>query len=94
MRLFRLLLAAFALGLPMTAAAAETIAVAVPEMDCEECSHALVTTFERRPELAQVQADLVTHILTLTPRPGSDLDDATIRRLVKASGFSVDAIRR
>ena len=61
---------------------------------CDFCATAMNKTFGKRDEVAAVYVDLDSKTLNLVLRPGATLDDATLRKTVKKSGYKVDSIAR
>ena len=61
---------------------------------CDFCATAMNKTLGKRDEVAAVYVDLDSKTLNLVLEPGATMDDATIRRAVRKSGYKVDSIAR
>lgn len=61
---------------------------------CDFCAKAMDKTFGKREEVAAVYVDLDTKTLNLIVAAGQTIDDETISKLVKRSGYKVDKIYR
>ena len=61
---------------------------------CDFCATAMNKTLGKRDEVAAVYVDLDSKTLNLVLEPGATMDDATIRKAVRKSGYKVDSIAR
>lgn len=61
---------------------------------CDFCALAMNKTFSKRDEVAAVHVSLDEKTLNLILNPGSEMDDETLRSLVKKAGYKVDVIDR
>ena len=61
---------------------------------CDFCATAMNKTFGKRDEVAAVYVDLDSKTLNLVLEPGATMDDATVRKAVKKSGYKVSSIAR
>jgi copper chaperone CopZ len=80
--------------LPENTAAAETIKVSVNGLVCSFCATGIEKTFKKQAAVSDITVDLDHKLVTILTRPGQKLDDATITRLITASGYSVTGIAR
>ena len=76
------------------AAGGEPIVAKVLGAVCDFCATAMNKTFGKRDDVAAVYVDLDAKTLNLVLRPGASMDDATLRKAVKKSGYKVDSIAR
>ena len=61
---------------------------------CDFCATAMNKTLGKRDEVAAVYVDLDSKTLNLVLEPGATMDDETLRKAVKRSGYKVDGIAR
>ena len=61
---------------------------------CDFCAKAMNKTFGKQEDVAAVYVDLDAKTLNLVMIPGASMDDETLRKLVKKSGYKVDIIAR
>lgn len=61
---------------------------------CDFCAQALQKVFSREPKVQAIKVDLTTKILTLRLKPDEDMDDQTLKNLVKKAGYTVEKISR
>lgn len=61
---------------------------------CDFCAMAMNKTFGKRDEVAATHVDLDAKTLSLVLKPGAELDDETLRKVVKKAGYQVDVIDR
>ncbi|MEO0613011.1 MAG: cation transporter [Pseudomonadota bacterium] len=61
---------------------------------CDFCAKAMDKTFGRRAEIAAVYVDLDTKLLNLVIKPGRDLTDTQIKKLVTRAGYKAAKIHR
>lgn len=76
------------------AAGGEPIVAKVLGAVCDFCATAMNKTLGKRDDVAAVYVDLDAKTLNLVLRPGASMDDATLRKAVKKSGYKVDSIAR
>jgi hypothetical protein len=72
----------------------ELIVVDVLGVVCDFCATAMNKTFAKRKEVATTYVDLDTKTLSIVTKPGATLDDKTIDKLVKKSGYKLSGVRR
>ena len=75
-------------------AGGEPVVVDILGVVCDFCAKAMNKTFGKREEVAATYVDLDTKAMSLVFNPGVSLDDETINKLVKKSGYRAAAIRR
>lgn len=61
---------------------------------CDFCAMAMNKTFGKRDDVAATYVDLDAKTLSLVLKPGAELDDETLRKIVKKAGYQVDVIDR
>ena len=76
------------------AAGGEPIVAKVLGAVCDFCATAMNKTFGKRDDVAAVYVDLDAKTLNLVLRPGAAMSDASLRDLVRKSGYRVDGIAR
>ena len=76
------------------AAGGEPIVAKVLGAVCDFCATAMNNTLSKRDEVAAVYVDLDAKTLNLVLRPGAEMGDDALRKLVKKSGYKVDSIAR
>ena len=76
------------------AAGGEAVVVKVLGAVCDFCATAMNKTFGRRDDVAAVYVDLDAKTLNLVVKPGEELTDEALRKLVKKAGYKADAIAR
>ena len=76
------------------AAGGEPVVADVLGVVCDFCAKAMNKTFGKREEIAAVYVDLDDKTLSLVFKPGQTLDDETVEKLVKKSGYRIKNIRR
>lgn len=85
----------FVIGLSMSNAwAFETLNVSVKGMVCSFCAQGIEKKFSAHPAVESVKANLTDHNVTLVLRDGQQLDDATVEKLLKDAGYSIDKVVR
>ena len=95
MTFFRVLVAsAILLASTAYAAAGQMVSVQVNGLVCDFCARSLEAKFGERPEVASIDVNLDTKIISIGMNAGKDIDDATIRSTVTEAGFDVVAINR
>ena len=63
-------------------------------MVCDFCVQGLKKTFGKREEVSGIDVSLAEKRLTLDFKPGKDMDDTTITKLVTDNGLNVGGIKR
>lgn len=76
------------------AAGGEPIVAKVLGAVCDFCATAMNKTFGKRDDVAAVYVDLDAKTLNLVLKPDASMDDETLRKAVKKSGYKVDSIAR
>lgn len=90
--LLALLLAASAPAL--AAPAAELVTIKVNGLVCDFCARSIEAVMNKRPDVAGVHVDLDKGEIHLRTRPGAQLDDRTLGKLITDSGYAVTGIAR
>lgn len=73
---------------------ADTITASVNGLVCAFCATGIEKTFKKQPAVDQVKVDLENKRVTINTKPGQNLDDTTITKLLTDSGYSVTGITR
>ena len=73
---------------------AETVKVVAKGLVCEFCARALEKVFLRQEEVASVSVDLTTKDIVIQFKPEMTLDDDTVKKLIRDSGYNTDSIER
>jgi copper chaperone CopZ len=82
-------------SLPAQAGSAPTrIEVAVNGMVCAFCAQGIERKLRSLPATESVQVNLEQRLVLLTLRPGSTIEEAQLRSLIRNAGFDVRQIRR
>jgi len=79
---------------PGAAVAAPDVVVKVNGLVCDFCARSLEKTFRRTGKVSGVSVDLTAKEVRLKFAAGANIDDATIRKLVKDAGYAVVDVRR
>ena len=79
---------------PLQDAGGDTVTVDVNGLVCDFCARAVEKVFSRRDEVAGVAVDLEAKTITRAMKPGGQIDDATLKKLIVDSGYNVLAVRR
>lgn len=79
---------------PATASTGETIAAKVNGLVCDFCARATEKVFMKRDEVADIDVNLDTGIVTIALKPGASLDDATVKKLIADSGYALVSLER
>lgn len=79
---------------PGAVVAGPDVVVKVNGLVCDFCARSLEKTFRKTGKVSGVSVDLTTKEVRLKFAPGADIDDATIRKLVKDAGYAVVDVRR
>lgn len=72
----------------------QMVQVQVNGLVCDFCARSLEAKFGERPEVASIEVNLDTKIISIALNEGKDIDDATIRATVTDAGYDVVAIDR
>ncbi|GAB3344875.1 heavy-metal-associated domain-containing protein [Lysobacter tyrosinilyticus] len=94
MNRFKLLIAALLLAASPLAAAAQTIEMDVNGLVCGFCAQGIEKTLKTLPATEDVFVSLEHRLVAVKLKDGSDIDDATLRKALKDSGYTVIGIRR
>ena len=70
------------------------IVVKVKGVVCDFCAVAMNKTFGKRDEIAASYVDLDAKTLTLVVTSGAEMDDKTVKKLVKKAGYKVAELSR
>ena len=81
-------------GLCGTTAAAETIEMTVNGLVCGFCAQGIEKALRKEAATDDVLVSLEKRLVAVSTRPGSDIPDATLRRLLKDAGYDLKAITR
>jgi mercuric ion binding protein len=93
MNRFKLLIATLLLGVsPLVAA--KTIEMDVNGLVCGFCAQGIEKTLKALPATEGVFVSLEHRLVAVKLKDGSDIDDATLRKALKESGYAVVGIRR
>lgn len=71
-----------------------TLQVQVNGLVCDFCAQALNRVLTRRAEIAEINVDLDTRIVTIDMEEGGEIDDETLTGLINDAGYDVVAIHR
>ena len=93
MNRFKFLLAALLLGVS-SLASAKTIEMDVNGLVCGFCAQGIEKTLKGLPATEAVFVSLEHRLVAVKLKDGSDVDDATLRKALKDSGYTVVAIHR
>lgn len=77
-----------------SASCEDTINVRVNGLVCDFCARSLEKVFLKRGDVAEIKVDLNRGSVLVAMKPGSTIDDTTITRLIKDSGYNISAIER
>ncbi len=70
------------------------ITVQIDGLVCDFCARALEKVFGKRQEVSGIDVNLNTKIVTIGLKKGTDIDDATITKLITDAGYNVVKINR
>lgn len=90
----------FAFLIPSPSFAAETkcaqnqTIVVVDGMVCDFCAQGMIKTFKKNSAVSDVKIDLTTKKVTIDTKPGQDISEAEIGKLVDYSGYKLVKIER
>jgi len=79
---------------PGAATSDHTITVQINGLVCDFCARALEKVFGKREEVTGIDVNLDTKIVTIGFKKNSDIDDATITKLITDAGYNVVKINR
>lgn len=75
-------------------AAAETVEMEVNGLVCAFCAQGIEKTLKGFAATEAVLVSLEQRLVAVTLKPGTDIDDATLRHALTEAGYSVVALRR
>lgn len=90
---FKVLLFALLLGVS-SLASAKTIEMDVNGLVCAFCAQGIEKTLKSFPATEAVFVSLEHRIVAVQLKDGTDIDDATLRKAITDSGYTIVAIRR
>lgn len=93
MNRFKFLLAALLLG-ASSLASAKTVEMDVNGLVCGFCAQGIEKTLKGLPATEAVFVSLEHRLVAVKLKDGNDIDDATLRKALKDSGYTVVAIHR
>jgi copper chaperone CopZ len=76
------------------AASAQTITAKVNGLVCDFCAQAVRKVFKKQEAVESVKVDLDNGEIVLGLKAGADMDDETIGKLIRKSGYSLVSIDR
>ena len=91
MKVLIALLASIALS---AEAAAATIEMTVNGLVCGFCAQGIEKTLRRNTATEDVFVSLEHRLVAIATKPGTDIDDETLRKALKDAGYDVKAIAR
>lgn len=68
--------------------------VSVEGLVCDFCARAVEKVFGKREEVDSINVDLNTKKITVSFKPGKELEDKALASLIKDAGYSVAKITR
>lgn len=71
-----------------------TVYVKVNGLVCDFCAQAIDKVFDKQEAVKSIHVDLDSKVITIHFNKDRQLDDETITRLIKDSGYDVRKIRR
>lgn len=77
-----------------TLAAADTIEMSVNGLVCGFCAAGVEKTLRTNPATQDVVISLEHRLVAVTTKPGADIPDETLRKVLADSGYDVKAIVR
>jgi periplasmic mercuric ion binding protein len=77
-----------------TLASARTIEMDVNGLVCAFCAQGIEKTLKKFPATQAVFVSLEHRIVAVELKDGADIDDATLHKAIKDSGYTIVAIRR
>jgi copper chaperone CopZ len=78
----------------LTNSLAETIKISVPEMECENCSHAVEDRLKQDKDITKISTDLKERVVTVYTVDSVKVSDEKLKALIKDSGFEATSIER
>lgn len=85
---------AFAAPVAAEAAKGEFVTAHVNGLVCDFCAQAIQKLFGREAAVASVNVNLGGGVVEIAMKPGQTMDDASITRLIRNSGYSLVKIER
>ena len=76
------------------AACEDRINIKVSGLVCDFCARSLEKVFLKRGDVGGINVDLGKGSVAVAMKPGLNIDDATLTKLITDSGYSVKAIHR
>lgn len=76
------------------AASAQTVTAKVNGLVCDFCAQAVRKVFKKQEAVESVKVDLDNGKIVLGLKAGADMDDETIGKLIRKSGYSLVSIDR
>ena len=76
------------------AASAQTVTAKVNGLVCDFCAQAVRKVFKKQEAVERVKVDLDNGEIVLGLKAGADMDDETIGKLIRKSGYSLVSIDR
>ena len=77
-----------------TASCEDTVNIKVDGLVCDFCARSLEKVFLKRGDVAGIRVDLGKGSVVIAMKPESNIDDATLTKLITDSGYNVNAIER
>ena len=77
-----------------TQASATSLKVNVKGMVCDFCARAVTKVFGKNDAVEQVDVDLDNGIINVDLKPGTQLTDDEVEKLVKRSGYAMVSVER
>ena len=74
--------------------AGDVVQVKAKGLVCDFCARALEKVIMKRPEVEGMKVDLTSKVIAIRLKKGRSLDDETIKSLVTAAGYNIEAIER
>ncbi len=79
---------------PLDALCHDTIYIKVDGLVCDFCARALEKLFGKRADVNTIKVDLDNGMVTVSMKPGQNIDDATLSKLITDSGYNVRNISK
>lgn len=70
------------------------VQVKVNGLVCDFCARALEKVFSKREEVDHIRVNLAEGKVTVAMKPGSTMDDATVKELITNSGYDVSGMSK
>ena len=77
-----------------SAAQADTIQMRVQGPMCRSCARDLAQTLRKNAAAADVMVSLENHLVAVEIKPGRDISDGELKKVLIASGYDVRSIER